>query len=292
MTAKNPQTDPPLPKLPEREDDAHKGDFGFVLIVGGSRGMAGAVALAGIAALRGGAGLVRLAVPDGCLETVASFEPSYMTVSLPDDDGRIGPNAFERIVEAADWADVVAVGPGLGHSAGLDRLVGRLYRELKKPLILDADALNALATQGDVLAEAGGPRILTPHPGEFARLIGEKLPLEEREEAAVALAARCDLVMVLKSHHTLTTDGRRSTRNNTGNPGMGTGGSGDVLTGLIAALLGQGLEPFEAAQLGVHLHGLAGDRAADELGQRSMIASDMVEYLSDAFEEFGRSGRG
>ena len=290
MTAMNPQTDPPfpIPKLPERDDDGHKGDFGFVLIVGGSRGMAGAVALAGIAALRGGAGLVRLAVPDRCLETVASLEPSYMTAALPDDeDGRIGSAAFERIVEAADWADVVAVGPGLGRSAGLDDLVGRLYRELKKPLILDADALGALATQREILAQPGGPRILTPHPGEFARLVGEKLPLKQREEAAIELAARCGLVVVLKSHHTLTTDGRRSTRNNTGNPGMATGGSGDVLTGLIGALLGQGLEPFEAACLGVHLHGLAGDRAADELGQRSMIASDLVEYLSDAFEEFG-----
>lgn len=288
----NSQTDPPLPKLPERDDDAHKGDFGFVLIVGGSRGMAGAVALAGIAALRGGAGLVRLAVPDVCLETVASFEPSYVTVPLPaDDDGTIGPAAFEQIVEAADWADVVAIGPGLGRSAGLDNLVGRLYRELKKPLILDADALNALATQPDILPQAGGPRILTPHPGEFARLVGEKLPLRQREEAAIDLAARSGLVVVLKSHHTLTTDGRRSAHNNTGNPGMATGGSGDVLTGLIGALLGQGLEPFEAACLGVHLHGLAGDCAADELGQRSMIASDMVEYLSDAFEEFGRSSR-
>ncbi|MEE8452024.1 MAG: NAD(P)H-hydrate dehydratase [Thermoguttaceae bacterium] len=283
----NSQTDPPLPKLPERDDDAHKGDFGFVLIVGGSRGMAGAVALAGVAALRGGAGLVRLAVPDGCLETVASFEPSYVTVPLPDDDaGRIESAAFERIVEAADWADVIVVGPGLGRSAGLDDLVGRLYRELKKPLVLDADALNALATQPDILAEAGGPRILTPHPGEFARLVGENLPLKQREEAAIDLATRFGLVVVLKSHHTLTTDGRRTTRNNTGNPGMATGGSGDVLTGLIAALLGQGLEPFEAARLGVHLHGLASDCAADELGQRPMIASDMVEYFSDAFEEF------
>jgi len=288
MSVKHSQTDPPLPKLPQRDDDAHKGDFGFVLIIGGSRGMAGAVALAGIAALRGGAGLVRLAVPEGCLETVASLESSYMTVPLPDDEaGRIAEDALERIAEAADWADVVAVGPGLGHSAGLDLLVGRLYRELNKPLVLDADALNALATQCDILTEPGGPRILTPHPGEFARLIGKKLPLEQREEAAIELAARCGLVVVLKSHHTLTTDGRHSTRNNTGNPGMATGGSGDVLTGLIASLLGQGLEPFDAARLGVHLHGLAGDCAAEELGQRSMIASDLVEYLSDAFEEFG-----
>lgn len=282
-------TDPkdhPFPRLPERASDAHKGDFGFALIVGGSRGMSGAVALAGMAALRGGAGLVRLAVPDRCVETVAAFEPSYMTLPLPaDPDGRIAPEAFDRIVEWTDWATVVALGPGLGRSQGLDELVGRLYRELPKPMVVDADALNALATQPEVLVEPGGPRVLTPHPGEFARLIEKRLSGEEAERAAVELAASYGVVVVLKGHRTLTTDGKRWAKNTTGNPGMATGGTGDVLTGLITALACQGLEPFEAAQLGVHLHGLSGDCAAAELGEVSLIASDLVEFLPDAFEE-------
>jgi len=276
--------DDPLPILPPRRPDAHKGDFGTALIVGGSRGMAGAVALAGMAALRGGAGLVRLAVPNACLDTVAAFEPCYMTVPLPnDDDGRIAPNASPRLRELSDSATIVACGPGLGRSPGLDRIVAELYRNTAKPAVFDADALNALADQPDVLEQAGGPRILTPHPGEFARLIGKKLDGDARADAAVALAARCRAVVVLKGHRTLIADGRRRAFNNTGNPGMATGGSGDVLTGLIAALACQGLEPFDAARLGVHLHGLAGDLAVDEVGQHALIAQDLIDFICEAF---------
>ncbi|OHB68010.1 MAG: NAD(P)H-hydrate dehydratase [Planctomycetes bacterium RBG_13_63_9] len=276
-----------LPRLSERPADAHKGDFGLALIIGGSRGMSGAVVLAGKAALRGGAGLVRLAVPDVVLDTVAGFEPSYMTVGLPSDTvGRIAGDAYEAIIELAGPATVVGLGPGLGRSSDLDRLVGRLYQELATPMVIDADALNALATQPDVLSQGGRPRILTPHPGEFARLIGKKLDGEQRESAAADLAARCGVVVVLKGHQTLITDGTRQAKNDTGNPGMATGGCGDVLTGLIAALGCQGLGPFDAARLGVHLHGLAGDFAAAELGEVSMIASDLVQFLPDAFEEF------
>ena len=292
-----------LPRLPPRRDDAHKGDFGLALIVGGSRGMAGAAGLAGMAALRGGAGLVRLAVPEPCLDTIAGFEPSYMTVPLPADSvGRIGAGAFERIAELAEKATVIACGPGIGRSFDLDQLVSRLYQEIAKPMLFDADALNALATEPDVLANPGGPRILTPHPGEFARLIGRKLEgenlpspfgrgaggegvLSPRQQAAVELAARCGIVVVLKGHRTLVTDGQRRAINTTGNPGMATGGSGDVLTGLITALVCQRLEPFDAARLGVHLHGLAGDLAAEELGQVSLMASDLVRFLPKAFRQ-------
>ena len=286
MNAKQ-QNHDPLPRLPDRCDDAHKGDFGLALIVGGSRGMAGAVALAGIAALRGGAGLVRLAVPDVCLDTVASLEPSYMTVALQcDKTGRIAGAALEEITTLADTATAVACGPGMGRSGELDQLVCHLYKEITKPMVIDADALNALSTQSDVLSEPGGPRILTPHPGEFARLIGKHLDGEQRISAAVELADRCGVVVVLKGHRTLITDGRRRAINTTGNPGMATGGSGDVLTGLITAMICQGLAPYDAARLGVYLHGLAGDLAAEELGQLSMIASDLVEFIPDAFEEF------
>jgi len=273
-----------LPRLPPRRPDAHKGDFGVALIVGGSRGMAGAVALAGMAALRGGAGRVRLAVPDGVLDTVAGFEPSYMTAPLPSDAaGQIASGAFDRIVELAESATVVACGPGLGRSLELDHLVVRLYREIAKPMVFDADALNALATEPEMLVHPGGPRILTPHPGEFARLIDGKLAPELRAEAAVQLAARCGIVVVLKGHRTLVTDGARRAINATGNPGMATGGTGDVLTGLIAALACQHLEAFDAARLAVHLHGLAGDLAAEELGEVSLVASDLILFLPDAF---------
>ncbi len=275
--------DDPLPRLPPRKPDAHKGDFGTALIIGGSRGMAGAAAMAGMAALRGGAGLVRLAVPEPCLDTIAGFEPSYMTAPLPaDGDGRIALAAWDRIVELAKPATVVACGPGLGRSPDLDLLVVRLYQEIAKPMVFDADALNALAA-AEVLACPGGPRILTPHPGEFARLVGRKLDGDARQEAAVELALRCRVVVVLKGHRTLVTDGHSRAINTTGNPGMATGGSGDVLTGLVTALACQHLDPFDAARLGVHLHGLAGDLAAEELGQASMVASDLIRYLPKAF---------
>jgi NAD(P)H-hydrate epimerase len=275
-----------LPLLPERPPESHKGDYGLALVVGGSRGMAGAVALAGMAALRGGAGLVRLAVPDVCLETVAGFEPSYMTLPLPcDRAGRISLGAKGRIVEMASSADVVACGPGLGRSAGLTALVSWLYRHLKQPMVLDADALNALASRPESLAEPGGPRILTPHPGEFSRLVRQRTDkAQQRDDLAVELAARCRVVVVLKGHRTLVTDGEIRWKNDTGNPGMATGGSGDVLTGLIAALACQRLSPVDAARLGVYLHGLAGDLAAAELGQEAMIAHDLIRFLPQAFQ--------
>jgi ADP-dependent NAD(P)H-hydrate dehydratase len=281
MTA---NSDNELPRLPPRRPDAHKGDFGVALIVGGSRGMAGAAALAGMAALRGGAGRVRLAVPDVVLDTVAGFEPSYMTAPLPSDAaGRIASGAFDRIVELAETATVVACGPGLGRSLELDRLVLRLYREIAKPMVFDADALNALAIEPETLVHPGGPRILTPHPGEFARLVGGRLAPDLHAEAAVQMAARCGIVVVLKGHRTLVTDGARRAINATGNPGMATGGTGDVLTGLITAMACQHLEAFDAARLGVHLHGLAGDLAAEELGEVSLVAGDLILYLPDAF---------
>ena len=274
-----------LPRLPERPPDAHKGHFGLAVIVGGSRGMAGAAALAGMAALRGGAGLVRVAVPDVCLQVVAGFEPSYMTVALPSDPaGRIALSACPMVLHTASTATAVACGPGLGRSLGLDVLVSRLYTETAKLVVVDADGLNALCARREVMARPGGPRILTPHPGEFARLLGrDRVPAEEREAAAVEMAARCGVVLVLKGHRTLVTDGRQRWTNTTGNPGMATGGSGDVLTGLVAALACQGLSPWDAVRLGVHLHGLAGDLAAAELGQEPLVASDLIGYLPRAF---------
>jgi NAD(P)H-hydrate epimerase len=167
----------------------------------------------------------------------------------------------------------------------VDYLVGHMYLELPQPMVVDADALNALALEPARFPRHAGPRIVTPHPGEFARLAGiKRLETAEREDRARDFAIRGDVVVVLKGHRTVVTDGNRLYVNSTGNPGMATGGCGDVLTGVITSLLGQGLEPFEAAQLGVHVHGLAGDLGAQTLGQISLIASDLIRFLPDAFK--------
>jgi NAD(P)H-hydrate epimerase len=280
----------PLPSLPPRLPEGHKGDYGHALVIGGSRGLTGAVVLSGWATLRSGAGLVTLAVPSACQETVASIEPSYMTAALAcDAEGRIAAGAAEEIPSLLLRATVCAVGPGLGRSAELDALVGRLYDEVRLPMVVDADALGALAQQREKLQTAGtprdaGPRILTPHPGEFARLTGRPKPAaEHRAAAANQLAHDTGAVVVLKGHRTIVADGSRTYINTTGNPGMATGGSGDVLTGVILGLLALGLGPFDAARLGAAVHGAAGDLAAAELGQTSMIASDLVRFLPPAF---------
>ncbi len=285
----------PLPRLPPRRADSHKGDFGRALLIGGSRGMTGAIALAGMAALRSGAGLVQLAVPAECRAAVAAHEPSYMTAELPgDEDGRISIRAASRISELASTATAVACGPGLGRSRGLNLLVNDLYGRLDRPMVLDADALNALAEaelpstpalSAPALSPAA-PRVLTPHPGEFARLLGIATGevQSRRQELATQVAARHGLVVVLKGHQTVVSDGTRTSLNATGNPGMATGGSGDVLTGVITALICQGMTAYDAARLGAHVHGLAGDLAAEELGQISLIASDLVRFLPAAFQ--------
>ena len=274
----------PLPQLPPRNPDSHKGDFGRALLIGGSTGMAGAIGLAGMAAMRAGAGLVKLAVAEPSLPIVAGYEPGYMTAPLlADEQGRLSARSRDAIIELCAAATAVGLGPGLGRSRDLTSLVGWLYKHIEKPLVVDADGLNALAEQPQSLAKPGGPRILTPHPGEFARLTGGQIPQpHEREQLAQQFAARCGVVVVLKGRGTVVTDGQRVSVNTTGNPGMATGGTGDVLTGVITALLCQSLGPYEAARLGVYLHGLAGDLAAEALGQVGMIARDLIDYLPRA----------
>jgi NAD(P)H-hydrate epimerase len=256
------------------------------LLVGGSRGMSGAIGLAGMAALRGGAGLVTLAVPDVILPTVAGYEPSYMTAPLPcDGDGQLSVAGRERLRELADAATCLGVGPGIGRSSSVIDLVAWMYVVLPRPMVMDADGLYALAERQEELSEPAGSRIWTPHPGELRRFIGhEPLSREQLEERAADLARTTRAVIVLKGHQTFVTDGQQSFHNTTGNPGMATGGCGDVLTGLITALVCQGLAPLDAARLGVHVHGLAGDLAAAELGEVAMIASDLLRFLPRAFQ--------
>jgi NAD(P)H-hydrate epimerase len=259
-------------------------------MIGGSRGMAGAIAMSGIAALRSGSGLLKIATPDSIQESVASFSPCLMTVGIESKKGHFSSGAIDQLLEEAEWADVIAIGPGMGRFKSQQKLVETLYTELPQPLIVDADALNLLADSDAALAEHKGLRMLTPHPGEFQRL--QECKTTDREtmaDMALEMAFEAQVTVVLKGARTLVTDGKDRFINRTGNPGMATAGSGDVLTGVIASLVGQGLEPFEASRLGVHLHGLAGDIAADSVGQTSLIATDLIEFLPAALKQYQAS---
>jgi NAD(P)H-hydrate epimerase len=210
-----------------------------------------------------------------------------MTRGLPDENGHFACTVTTELLDLVRSATVIALGPGLGRDSALTQLVARFYGEIDKPMVVDADGLFALAESIGGIGEPGGVRVLTPHPGEFARFTKERPTDERRIEAAAKLALRDSTqqtTVLLKGHETVVTDGTRCCINHTGNPGMATGGTGDVLTGVITALLCQGLAPFDAARLGVHVHGLAGDLAACELGQVSLIAGDLIDYLPKAFQ--------
>ncbi|HUG18704.1 MAG TPA: NAD(P)H-hydrate dehydratase [Planctomycetaceae bacterium] len=280
------------PDLPERPQSSHKGTFGKCLIVAGSRGMSGAAVLAGLGALRAGAGLVFLAVPDKILDIVASVEPSYLTVPLPSDSqGRIDLEGDDALFEKASSMTAVAIGPGLGQSEDLHQLVARFYENLDRPLVVDADGLNNLAGSPLLQTRTTKPRILTPHPGEVSGLTGIPIPQiqNKREQVALEYARLTGAIVVLKGAGTIVTDGERLYVNDTGNSGMGTGGTGDVLTGILVSLLAQGMQPFDAASLAVYLHGLAGDLAAAELSQPGMIASDLPDYLAEVLQQLSET---
>jgi len=278
-----------IPILKPRAVDTHKGDFGKVFIIAGSIGMSGAAALAGRSALRAGAGLVRVATPKSVLPIVASIEPSFTTIPLPEDSsGKISSKAINIILEAVGQNDAVAFGPGLGTSGALRSVLERLLEQEGLKLVVDADGLNNLAGIKDWTDRLKAKMILTPHPGEMKRLwsglFREPLP-DQRQQQAVQLAQHTGTIVVLKGAGTIVTDGEKVYINKTGNPGMSTAGSGDVLTGVITALLGQGLSDFDAAVLGVYVHGLAGDIAAEKLGQVGMITTDIIDSLPEAFKK-------
>ena len=258
-----------IPRLPARRSDSHKGEYGRVLVVAGSRGFSGAAVLCGQGALRGGAGLVTVVCPRDVQDVVAAGNPCYMTADLPDHALQLPP------------ADIIAIGPGLGRTASVTGLVRELITGFLGPLVIDADALAAFVPSPSLRTV---PAVITPHPGEFARLVNMSVAevQAQRELLAVAYAREQGVVMLLKGNGTIVTDGVRLYINDTGNPGMATGGCGDILTGLIAALLGQRLPPFEAAVLGAWAHGRAGDLAAAQFGQISMTAVDLLDHLPAA----------
>jgi ADP-dependent NAD(P)H-hydrate dehydratase len=278
-----------IPKLKPRKPDAHKGDFGRVCIIGGCIGMSGAAALAGRAALRAGAGLVRVAVPESILPIVASIEPSYTTIPLAEDSsGKISAKAINTILDAVSENDCLAFGPGIGTSNGVQSILETLLQQKNLRIVIDADGLNNLSAIKDWPDKLKANLILTPHPGEMKRLwsglFREQLPPDRKDQAG-KLAKRTETTVVLKGAGTVVSDGQKVYINKTGNPGMATAGAGDVLTGVITALMGQGLSNFDAAVLGVYIHGLAGDIAAEKLGQVSLMATDIIESLPKAFLE-------
>lgn len=282
-----------IPVLAPRPREGHKGTFGKVLIVGGSVGFSGAPVLAAKAALRSGSGLVRLAVPKSIQPIAASLDPCYTTVGLPEEaSGRMDVSAAGILDRLSEENDVVCFGPGAGTGIGTRDVLLHLLGKPTLRLVLDADGLNVLAGAGDWPSRKKASILLTPHPGEFSRLwkglTRDPLPGERIEQAA-AMARRVGGTVVLKGAGTVVADAERIYVNATGNPGMATAGSGDVLSGVITALAGQGLDDFDAAVLGVYVHGLAGDLAAQEKGEISLTALDLIDRLPAAFQQISQS---
>ena len=278
--------------LPQRPQDAHKGTFGHVFVVAGSRGFTGAVKMCCDAAMRSGAGLVTAGIPAplGDVIGAAFYEP--MSLLLPaTQQETLARDALGPALEFAEGKDAIVLGPGLSRHPQTQEFVLEFVRLVRAPMLIDADGLNALAARPEVLLESAGPRVLTPHPGEMARLVGMK-PSEvvaDREQVASAFAGRYSCTLVLKGRNTLVagpeTGGALNGPfvNTTGNSGLASGGTGDVLSGLIGGLMAQGMAPLDAALLGVYVHGLAGDLAAAAKTQRGMIASDVINALPDAW---------
>jgi hydroxyethylthiazole kinase-like uncharacterized protein yjeF len=287
-----------IPRLAPRPPTMHKGQAGHVAIIAGSRGMSGAAVLSALGALRGGAGLTRVYCARSIQPLIATSEPCLMTVPLDeDDDGRLAIQPADGRLDLG-WAHAVAIGPGLGQSARLRDLVTSVITNCTGPLLVDADGLNNVAPLGDKvwLPRVSRPTVLTPHPGEMARLRhGVGLPDlqgdddDTRLRMAYEYASRTGVTVVLKGHHTVVCTPSAAYINTTGNPGMAAGGMGDVLTGFIAALLGQGVPPFDAARLGVYCHGLAADHCGHDIGPVGYLAREVADGLPAALREAGRS---
>lgn len=280
-----------LPWLAPRATDSHKGTFGRALLLGGSRGMSGAIAMAGMACGRIGAGLVRLAVPDSCLETVAGYSPCLMIcpVTCQDASGRMC-GLTDLLLEQCSACDCLAIGPGWGRSPALEKMLADLLAWMSQhaastPIVIDADGLNALAVDPNWPKLCANPLVITPHPGEWARLSGKSASDPELQaEAAKVFARQFNITIVLKGARSWVMSGDQSWRNVSGTPAMATGGSGDVLTGVIVGLICQGLEPYAAARLGTYLHGLAGQLAEKHLGAHVVLPTELIDFLPSAIQ--------
>ena len=262
--------------LPDRDPEGHKGSFGKILLLCGSRGYTGAAYLAAMGALRCGAGLVFLGVPESIygIEAVKLNEP--VVFPLPDKEGMFAPSACEEIRSRLKGMDAVLIGCGMGAGVGTAAVLELVLKEACCPVVLDADGINLLQGHMDLLRGRKYPTVLTPHLGEFKRIWALDLDIAS---SAVRFAGETGSILLLKGHRTCITDGKTVYRNLTGNPGMATGGSGDVLAGMITALLGQGIDPLKAAACGAWIHGAAGDICARELGEYGMLPTDMLDAL-------------
>jgi NAD(P)H-hydrate epimerase len=283
-------------QLLQRKVDSHKGDFGHIFVLAGSARFSGAAVLCAYTAMRSGAGLVTLGISKSLNNAIIKIKPKeVMTLLLPETrESTLSISSYKKIKDFAKDIDVLVVGPGLTQNKSTQALIRKIISKINKPTIIDADGLNALVGHLNLLRVTGYElrvtRILTPHPGEMARLLKisvDKLQ-KNREDVTQRFARDYKATVVLKGHNTVVADYRGNCYvNKTGNPGMATAGSGDVLTGMIAAFLGQGLDAFEAAKYAVYLHGLAGDLAAKEKTQISLIASDIIDKIPEAIKRCG-----
>ena len=263
--------------LPDRKADSHKADYGKILLLCGSVGFTGAAALAAMGALRSGAGLVYLGVPESIYAIEAVKLTEAIVFPLPEEDGKLSAKAIPEIRKHLKGMDAVLIGCGLGISTGTMAVLDAVLQEFKGPVVVDADGISMLATCPELVKERQSPTILTPHEGEFRRL---GIATEEERLAGAMISAReLDCIMLRKGHETVITDGKDYYINSTGNPGMAVGGSGDVLAGILVSLLGQGITPLQATACAAWLHGAAGDRCAKKLGQYGMLPTDMVLEL-------------
>lgn len=284
------------PLIGPRPAASNKGNFGHVLVIGGSLGKAGAADMAGMAALRSGAGLSTVAVPKSILATVAGFHPELMTEPLSETKaGSISLRALRALDKLADGKTVLAIGPGISRVLETSKLVRSLVKNQKLPTVLDADGLNAFAGHTSELSGKGRFMIITPHPGEMARLLSSTVAAVQRDRTNVArkFARDHQLIVVLKGHRTLIADpGGEVWVNTTGNPGMATGGTGDILTGMVAGLVAQNPKRIlESVIAAVHLHGLAGDVACEQMGEHSLVATDLIRALPEAFRRVRQAAR-
>lgn len=276
------------PALPSRRRDGHKATFGHVLALAGSSRYTGAAVLTGRAVLRSGSGLVTIGCPASAHAAIAGHLLCEMSIAFPDaPPGVFSPEAISEALDRTERVQAVALGPGITTAVPAAKFAQEMAHLCPLPMVIDADGLNAFAGAAQRLELSEGPRVLTPHPGEAARMLG--CPTEEvnadREAAAVRLARETMCVVLLKGAGTVVTDADRIYVNRSGNSGMATAGSGDVLTGVIAALLAQGMEAFDATVLGAYLHGVAGDHAAARLGEHGMMATDILDELPVAFRD-------
>lgn len=278
-----------ISNIPKRREDTHKGDFGHVLILAGSPGMTGAAFLASQAAIRSGSGLVTCGIPASLNQIMETKLTEVMTLPLQETKtGSFSISAVKSILDFSEKADAIAIGPGISRHKDTLKLVRILLKKVRKPVILDADGIMALVGKLDRLRKRKAPTILTPHPGEMARLINKNVKVVQvlRSKLALDFAKKYGVTLVLKGHGTVVSSPKGEVYvNKTGNSGMSTAGSGDVLTGMITSFVGQGVSPYSAAAIGVYLHGMAGDMAAREKGRLGMIAGDIIDKIPNAIKE-------